>query len=546
MTEEGTNKRKLDDKLPVTLLGGFLGAGKSTLLKHILETKRADGDDFKCAVIVNDMAELNIDQSLIASSGLIHSDEVVSMQNGCVCCSLSGELVDRIVELSQRREPKLDYIIIESSGVTEPAAVAALFGETCDKKEGETKLGDVARLDTLATVVDSAHFLENIDAIRSSSDGGEKKGQTSSLLVDQVEHANVVLLNKTDLVNEDQLEKIKEHVAALNGGAKILTCKNSEIDVKDVISTGLYDAKHFDLGSFMERFGREEKPKSCCKAAIDKGESPCCLRKRTISSKLSQVLLPSGKNGKTRHGEIYGISSFVYKARRPFSPSEFHEKFLDKFFTVLEEDDDDDEDDEDEDAFAMALALEAGDEEEKSDEMDSGDDGKDAISDDENEEDKESKKIEAIAGDLEKAAKEAKEEAVKMLQEEAAEKKVVRAEAMGGTLLRVKGFMWMGSSHDLITSLNIAGNVARMDSPGPWNVLDMKAWKGTEEEKKVIRKNFVDPWGDRRQELVFIGKDIKHEEIQKVLDSCLCDDETMAIGVDGWKATFGDMFLDSN
>merc|ERR1712176_1748957 len=134
-------------------------------------------------------------------------------------------------------------------------------------------------------------------------------------------------------------------------------------------------------------------------------------------------------------------------------------------------------------------------------------------------------------------------EAIQKMQEEGSQKKKVRTE-MIGSILRMKGYLWQGNSHDLIGYISTAGNLSRVTSPGRWSCLEASSWKGTEEEKKKIRENWVSPYGDRRQELVFIGQDLKHEKIQKILDDCLLPDETMALGVDGWKATMGDVVLD--
>jgi G3E family GTPase len=374
--------------------------------------------------------------------------------------------------------------------VSEPAAIAALF-EECDEEHDHTAhkeiadLSDVAKLDTIVTVVDSAHFFQNL--------GPKSENiQAPRLLMDQVEYSNVVLLNKTDLVSDEQLSKVREHVIALNSKAKIICCKESSIDVSEVVNTGLFKKEDFNLEDFTTMF-EGVKPKSCCKASIAKGESPCCLRARTIDSGLSKVLLPSTKNNKTRHGDEYQITSFVYKARRPFHPTKVNAKFIDTYFVVIEEEE---EEEEEENSEA----------EETVEEKESG-----------------------AIGDIEK------------LQEEGAKKMALRSEAFGN-LLRMKGFWWNASSHDLVGFISAASNVARLESPGKWTCLDAKAYTGTDAEKTKLRKNWAGDWGDRRQELVFIGQGLKHKEIQQLLDSCLLSDDEMAMGVDGWKATFGDVF----
>ena len=135
------------------------------------------------------------------------------------------------------------------------------------------------------------------------------------------------------------------------------------------------------------------------------------------------------------------------------------------------------------------------------------------------------------------------EEELKRQQQDAKAVQVLRTETMGN-VLRSKGFVWMANTHDLMGVVGQAGNIVTVETPGIWNVLDYKAWLGSAEQKAALQKDWVSPWGDRRQELVFIGQDLKHQVIQKILDDCLLTDEEFALGLDGWKATMGDIFLD--
>merc|ERR1711923_43782 len=244
-----TQTPEAENRVPVTLLCGFLGSGKTTLLKHILETKH-DEEDFKCAVIVNDMAEINIDKSLIDQTSLIQSDEaMVGMQNGCICCTLQSDLVAQIIQLTQKK--KFNYILIEASGVSEPHEIAPLFevekhdheeDEDVDHDHSKPQLGEVARLDTCVTLIDSADFYNNLSSMK-IYDQCDVVGTIAELMMDQVEFANVIILNKGDLVNEEQKADLDQKIALLNPQAKVLKSVHAKVNVLELLNTKLYKDK---------------------------------------------------------------------------------------------------------------------------------------------------------------------------------------------------------------------------------------------------------------------------------------------------------------
>jgi len=516
------------NRLPVTLLSGFLGSGKTSLLKHILETKHKNlfENSFKCAVIVNDVAELNIDKGLIDQSALIQSDEVISMENGCVCCTLKSDLVDQIIKLASQKT--FDYMIIEASGISEPSEVAKLFEECSDNHDHDevhhetVMMRNVAKLDTCVTVVDAAQFFENFDSVIL----GDNNESWPKLMVEQIEYANKIILNKIDLVSEDQIIKIKDYIGLLNETARIVTAIHSSIDVMEVLNTQLHRPGQLKNLSILIKED-DFQQKDCCSTAEQSGESPCCKKSRTFDSGLSNVTLGSTKLPKSRHDKRFGITSFIYESRLPFNPVLFEENFISKYFVFVDAGDDDESDDASEDYENNEAEMDI---EAKVKNIDSVNGGGN-----------EANLIKDTLAELNISVN-SKEEKIRLQQQEAISKKKLRSESLGN-ILRSKGLIWTPHTHDNIVAYGQAGNIVTFNIGDQWKVLNAGAWVGSEKEKTTFRQKFVHPYGDRRQELVFIGQNMKHDIIQSILDGCLITGETFSMGIDGWKATVGDMFL---
>ena len=227
------------NKLPVTVLSGFLGAGKTTVLSHILNNREGK----KVAVIVNDMSEINIDSAIVQSEVSLNRSEekLVEMSNGCICCTLREDLLEEVNKLAQ--EGRFDYLVIESTGISEPLPVAETF--TFADEDGAS-LSDVADLDTMVTVVDAVNFLEDYEKARYLKDTGESLGEedersVADLLVDQVEFADVILISKTDLAIPSDVERLTAILKTLNTHAKIVPIAQGQVNIDQVLNTGLFD-----------------------------------------------------------------------------------------------------------------------------------------------------------------------------------------------------------------------------------------------------------------------------------------------------------------
>ena len=397
------NNTQSINRLPVTVLSGFLGAGKTTVLSHILNNREGR----KVAVIVNDMSEINIDSAIVQNEVSLNRSEekLVEMSNGCICCTLREDLLLEVNALAA--DGRFDYLVIESTGISEPLPVAETFTFA---DENGVSLSDVAALDTMVTVVDAVNFIKDYDEAKSLQETGESLGEedersVSDLLVDQIEFADVILVSKTDLVEQSELDRLVAIVKTLNTDARIVPIANGNIQLDQVLNTGLFDFERAQQApGWLKEMRGEHVPET----------------------------------------EEYGIASFSYLARRPFHPE--------KFYNFL------------------------------------------------------------------------------------------HGTQSYGKLIRSKGYYWLASRPEFAGQWSQAGGMARYGFGGMfWKAVPKADWPTDPEYLESIKKQWIEPFGDMRQELVFIGQGLDQEKMTQALDDCLLSEEEVLRGKAYWK-TLNDPF----
>ena len=394
----------LSKKLPVTVLSGYLGAGKTVLLNHVLNNRRG----MKVAVIVNDMSEINIDAALVREGGAALSrteEKLVEMSNSCICCTLREDLLLEVRSLAL--ENRFDYLLIESTGISEPLPVAETF--TFSDKLGRS-LSEFARLDTMVTVIDAANFPQDLTSRDLLRDRGESIGEKDrrtlvNLLIDQVEFGNVIVINKTDLAEGKELARLTALVKSLNPEVEIIYTTFGKVPPEKIIGTGRFD-----------------------------------FRKASQAPGWLKVM----RGGELPESEEFGISSFTFRARRPFHPERFWNFLHGKRPAVI----------------------------------------------------------------------------------------------------RAKGYFWLATRMKYAGMVSQAGKITEAWLGGAWwAAVDKSRWPDDPEFKALLESRWNGEYGDRRQEIVFIGQGLDRSELEKKLNECLLTDAELKSGETLWRS-FNDPFME--